>query len=130
MSDLVKTKKRSHNSEEEDEDGYYGTHISEERYRSMLGEHIQKYKRRIKDSPVTPILPRVGISAPKTNLSGSKTRKLGSEQRGGLYEMETSDWLNDISPRRPTNYHETEFTPKYVANAFTYAFVFHFDVID
>lgn len=113
MSDLVKTKKRSHNSEEEDEDGYYGTHISEERYRSMLGEHIQKYKRRIKDSPVTPILPRVGISAPKTNLGGSKTRKLGSEQRGGLYEMETtSDWLNDISPRRPTNYHETEFTPK------------------
>ncbi|KAK1578959.1 hypothetical protein Q3G72_034530 [Acer saccharum] len=113
MSDLGKIKRRSHNSDEEDEDGYYGTHMTEERYRSMLGEHIQKYKRRFKDTPAAPIPPRMGIPAPKSNLGGSKNRKLGSEQRGGLYEMETtSEWLNDISPQRPMNNQEAEFTPK------------------
>ncbi|XP_031280967.1 chromatin-remodeling ATPase INO80 isoform X2 [Pistacia vera] len=114
MSDLMKIKKRSHNSDEEEDNEYYGTHITEERYRSMLGEHIQKYKRRFKESPVTPVLPRMRIPSPKTNLGGGlKSRKLGSEQRGGLYEMETtSDWLNDASPQRPVNYHDAEFTPK------------------
>ncbi|KAK9289646.1 hypothetical protein L1049_007804 [Liquidambar formosana] len=47
---LLKKKRRSHfestNSEDEDEGGNYGAHISEEWYRSMLGEHVQKYKRR------------------------------------------------------------------------------------
>lgn len=118
MSDLVKRKKQSKNSDEEEENGYYGTQITEERYRSMLGEHIQKYKRRFKESPATPVLSRMGIPGPKTNLSGGpKSRKLGCEQRGGLYEMETtSDWLNDISPQRPVNYHDADFTPKYVAD--------------
>ncbi|KAK2651936.1 hypothetical protein Ddye_011792 [Dipteronia dyeriana] len=112
MSDLGKIKRRSHNSDEEDEDGYYGKHMTEERYRSMLGEHIQKYKRRFKDTPAAPIPPRMGNPAPKSNLGGSKNRKLGSEQRGGLYEMEpTSEWLNDISPQRPMNNQEAEFTP-------------------
>ncbi|KAK3217953.1 hypothetical protein Dsin_011923 [Dipteronia sinensis] len=113
MSDLGKIKRRSHNSDEEDEDGYYGTHMTEERYRSMLGEHIQKYKRRFKDTPAATIPPRMGIPAPKSILGGSKNRKLGSDQRGGLYEMETtSEWLKDISPQRPVNNQEAEFTPK------------------
>ena len=39
---LLKKRRQGENSEDE-EDSYYGTRITEERYRSMLGEHIQKY---------------------------------------------------------------------------------------
>lgn len=111
---LGKRKRRgAFNSDEEEED-YQGTHITEERYRSMLGEHLQKYKRRLKDTTVSPAPPRMGIPTPKSNLGGSKTRKLGNEQRAGLYDMETtSEWMNDINPQRPTNYHEADLVPKY-----------------
>ncbi|CAK7342664.1 unnamed protein product [Dovyalis caffra] len=81
----VKRKRRYNNSEGEEEEGYFGARITEDQYRSMLGEHIQKYKRRYKDplpSPAPPP-PRMGISIPKSSLGGSKTRKLGNEQRGG-----------------------------------------------
>ena len=39
---LLKKRRQGEYSEDE-EDSYYGTRITEERYRSMLGEHIQKY---------------------------------------------------------------------------------------
>ena len=39
----LKKRRQSENSEDEEEDSYYGTRITEERYRSMLGEHVQKY---------------------------------------------------------------------------------------
>ena len=111
-----KRKRRYNNSEGEEEDGYSGARITEEQYRSMLGEHIQKYKRRYKDSLSSPAPPpRMGIPVLKSSLGGSKTRKLGSEQRGGLYDMETtSEWVNDIVPSKCGDYHEPEFTPKYV----------------
>ncbi|KAF5750246.1 DNA helicase INO80-like [Tripterygium wilfordii] len=111
----VKRKRQSSNVNEEEveEKAYNRTHITEERYRTMLGEHIQKYKRRLKDSSSSPALPRMGMSVPKSNLGGSKGKKLGSEQRGGLYEMETtSDWLGGDSPKKPVNYIEADFTPK------------------
>ncbi|KAJ6967994.1 chromatin-remodeling ATPase INO80 [Populus alba] len=109
-----KRNRRYNNSEGEEEDGYSGARITEEQYRSMLGEHIQKYKRRYKDSLSNPAPPpRMGIPVPKSSLGGSKTRKLGSEQRGGLYDMETtSEWVNDIVPSKHGDYHEPEFTPK------------------
>ncbi|KAJ6304183.1 hypothetical protein OIU77_017955 [Salix suchowensis] len=110
-----KRKRRYNNSEGEEEDGYLGASITEEQYRSMLGEHIQKYKRRHKDPLSSPAPPatRMGIPVPKSGLGGSKTRKLGSEQRGGLYDMETtSEWVNDIVPSKHGDYHEPDFTPK------------------
>ncbi|XVF56192.1 hypothetical protein PTKIN_Ptkin06aG0098600 [Pterospermum kingtungense] len=111
--ELVKRKRRgAFNSDEEEED-YQGTHITEERYRSMLGEHLQMYKRRFKDASVSPAPPRMGIPTPKSNLGGSKVRKLGNEQRAGLYDMEiTSEWMNDINPQRLANYHEADLAPK------------------
>ena len=39
---LLKKRRQGEYSEDE-EDSYYGTRITEERYRSMLGEHVQKY---------------------------------------------------------------------------------------
>ncbi|KAF2308050.1 hypothetical protein GH714_034742 [Hevea brasiliensis] len=111
---LAKRKKRSNNSDREEGDGYYGTHITEERYRSMLGEHIQKYKRRFKDSSSpAPALTRMGIHVPRTSMGSSKTRKLGNELRGGLYDMETkSEWLNDVTPQKRGDYVEPDHTPK------------------
>jgi DNA helicase INO80 len=117
----VKRKRRYNNSEGEEEDRHFRARITEDKYRSMLGEHIQKYKRRYKDPlpspapPPPPPPPRMGIPIPKSSLGGSKTRKLGSEQRGGLHDMETtSEWANDITPSKHRDYHEPEFTPKYV----------------
>lgn len=108
----VKKRRQSQNSDYEEDDSYYGSHITEEKYRSMLGEHIQKYKRRFKDSSSSPAPTQMGISVSKGN-KGSKSRKLGNENRGGFYEMETtSEWLNDTIPQKPGNYHDADFAPQ------------------
>ncbi|CAN6557160.1 unnamed protein product [Malus baccata var. baccata] len=108
----VKKRRRSQSSDYEDDDSYYGTRITEERYRSMLGEHIQKYKRRFKDSSSSPAPIQTGIPVPKTN-KGLKSRKLGNEHRGGIYEMETSsEWLNDSNPQKPGNHHDADLVPQ------------------
>ncbi|KAL6133999.1 hypothetical protein ACLB2K_066232 [Fragaria x ananassa] len=108
----VKKRRRSQNSDYEEDDSYYRTHITEEKYRSMLGEHIQKYKRRFKDSSSSPAPMHMGIPVPKGN-KGSKSRKLANENRGGFYEMETtSEWLNDAIAQKPGNYHDADFSPQ------------------
>ncbi|XP_022748348.1 DNA helicase INO80 isoform X1 [Durio zibethinus] len=112
LSSVKRKRRGAFNSDEEDED-YQGARITEERYRSMLGEHIQKYKRRFKDTSVSPAPPRLGIPTPKSNLASSKIRKLGNEQRAGFYDMETaSEWMNDVSPQMLANYHEADLVPK------------------
>ena len=109
---LAKRKRRGDFNSDEDED-YQGTRITEGRYRSMLGEHIQKYKRRFKDTSMSPAPPRMGIPTPKSNLGSSKIRKLGNEQQAGFYDMETtSEWMDDVSPQRLANYHEADLVPK------------------
>ncbi|XP_057983350.1 chromatin-remodeling ATPase INO80 [Malania oleifera] len=102
----------SANSEEEDEGGSYGTRITEEQYRSMLGEHIQKYKRRLKDSSTSPASARMGILVPKSNL-GLKGKKLGNEHRGGLHDSETTAEYPADSCPKPGNYHGSHFAPEY-----------------
>ncbi|KAE8098737.1 hypothetical protein FH972_016778 [Carpinus fangiana] len=108
---LLKKRRQSENSDDEDEDSYNGRRITEERYRSMLGEHIQKYKRRLKDSPASPAPTRMGIPVPKSNL-GLKARKLGNEHQGGFQEVETMpDWFNDINPQKQGIHREVDFAP-------------------
>ncbi|CAL5356520.1 unnamed protein product [Camellia sinensis] len=108
---LAKKKRRNTYSSDEEEDGSHGVHITEERYRAMLGEHIQKYKRRPNNSSASPASTRIGIPAVK---SSSKGRKLRTDHRGGLHEIETtSDFLNDVSPQKLGNYHEVDFAPEY-----------------
>ncbi|KAJ8747244.1 hypothetical protein K2173_024169 [Erythroxylum novogranatense] len=95
---LSNRKRWSNNSDREEEEGYHRTHMTEERYRSMLGEHIQKYKRRYKDTSSSPAPPplRMGGHGSKSMLGSFKTRKLGYEQRGSVYDAETtSEWLNE-----------------------------------
>ncbi|GKU89799.1 hypothetical protein SLEP1_g3891 [Rubroshorea leprosula] len=113
---LGKRNRRSYNSDDEEEDYHsHGAHITEEWYRSMLGEHVQKYKRRLKNSTVNAAPPRMGIPAPKNSLGSSRIRKLGNDQRQGFYDMETApDLLNDVSPQRLSNYHEADFVPKMI----------------
>lgn len=104
-------RRRSQNSEYDDGENYYTTHITEERYRSMLGEHIQKYKRRFKDSSASPAPTKMVVPMPKSNL-GLKGRKLRNEQRGGFLESETTpDWLNDINPPKTGNFRQADFAP-------------------
>lgn len=124
---LGKKKKRSNTSDGEEGDGYYGAHITEERYRSMLGEHIQKYKRRFKDSSLSPAPAplRMGI-LPKSSMGSSKPKKLGNEQRGGLYDMETtSEWLSDVTPQKHGGYVEPDYIPKYVLAEWHYNKIFN-----
>ncbi|XP_010279573.1 PREDICTED: DNA helicase INO80-like isoform X2 [Nelumbo nucifera] len=103
-------------SDDEEEDREYGRHISEEWYRSMLGEHIQKYRRgRFKDSS-RPASIQMGMPVLKRNL-GFKGQKLGAEDRVP-HGMETpSDYLNDINPRKTGSYYE--LTSEYGTDRFS-----------
>ncbi|CAI0439686.1 unnamed protein product [Linum tenue] len=108
-----KRRKLAADSEGEEEDrSHGGTRITEERYRSMLGEHIKKYKRRFKGSPPSPAPPRTGV-IPKTNMGSSKTRKLGNEQRGYVHDMDvTSEWQNETTTAKRGDSRGPDFTPK------------------
>ncbi|KAK6941781.1 SNF2, N-terminal [Dillenia turbinata] len=118
-------KKRRPNVEadasEDEEHGGRGIQMTEERYRTMLGEHVQRYKRRFKDNSSSPASSRMAVPTPKNNL-GSKSRKSGHELRGGLHEVETAtaDYVTSISPQKLGNYHETDFASDYVADRTNY----------
>lgn len=121
----LKKRRRSQNGDYEDEDNYYETHITEERYRTMLGEHIQKYKRRFKDSSTSPAPTRMGIPVPKSNV-GMKARKLRNDQRGGFLESETTpEWLNYVNHPKQGNYLE-DFTPQNGFDRFVFSFSWHY----
>ncbi|KAL2483050.1 DNA helicase INO80 [Forsythia ovata] len=110
----LKKKRRSFNSSDEDEARSYSTHITEERYRAMLGEHIQKYKRRLNNSSQSPASTRTGTPVTKSSL-GSKDQKLANDHRG-LHKLEsTPDFLNNANSQKLGNYHESEFGLQYGA---------------
>ncbi|XP_052173015.1 chromatin-remodeling ATPase INO80 isoform X2 [Diospyros lotus] len=111
---LAKKKRGNRYSSDEDEDSSYAVHITEEKYRAMLGEHIQKYKRRLNNSSASAASARIGTK------SSSKGRKSGTEHRGGLHETETSDFINDVSPQKLGNYHEVDFAPEYAIDRSIY----------
>lgn len=102
----LKKKKRILNSSDDDEARSYSPHITEQRYRAMLGEHIQKYKRRLNNSSQSPASIRTGTSVTKNSL-GSKDQKLANDHRS------TSDFLNNANPQKLGNYHESEFGLQY-----------------
>ncbi|KAJ4977855.1 hypothetical protein NE237_008635 [Protea cynaroides] len=103
--------RRDVESNDEDEDSGYGNHITEEHYRSMLGEHIQKYRRvRFKETSSNPASMRIKMPLPKRNLV-SKGRKSGNEDRV-LHGMETpSEYLRETSPLKHGSYYDGDFTP-------------------
>ncbi|XP_022925143.1 DNA helicase INO80-like isoform X2 [Cucurbita moschata] len=114
---LVRKRRQSLNSEEEEDHGandYYGTHVTEERYRQMLGEHIKNYKRRSKHP--SPMPARMGNSVSKGN-SSLRARRSGSEQHEGFLEMETA---NDYNPHRPGIHHDPDFASLLTPNRVIY----------
>ncbi|KAG9454766.1 hypothetical protein H6P81_007670 [Aristolochia fimbriata] len=105
--------RRDPDSNDEDEEDY-GAYISEERYRSMLGEHLQKYRRvRFKESSSLGLSSsRVGMPMPKHSNHSSRSRKFSNEERG-LHSVEpTSDFLADM-PIKQGAYYEPDFTSEY-----------------
>ncbi|XP_027348851.1 chromatin-remodeling ATPase INO80-like isoform X2 [Abrus precatorius] len=105
---LLKKRRWSQNSDNEEKSSFYGTHMTEERYRSMLGEHIQKYKRRFRDTSTSPAQNQAAVPLVKGN-AGLKARKSGNERRGGLHAAETtSEWMNDSNSQRPGNYRDAD----------------------
>lgn len=118
---LLKKRKWSQNSDDEDKGIFYGTHMTEERYRTMLGEHIQKYKRRYKDTSSSPAQNRVGAPIIKSNI-GLIARKSGNEHKGGFHAVETtSEWPNDTNPQKPVNYREADFTQQYGPDRYAFS---------
>uniref|UniRef100_A0A1D1YT28 Chromatin-remodeling ATPase INO80 n=1 Tax=Anthurium amnicola TaxID=1678845 RepID=A0A1D1YT28_9ARAE len=94
-SGLSPSTRRDADSNEEDEEDYE-TRISEEQYRSMLGEHIQKYRRlRCKASSSGAASTQMAMPVPKHTHS-SKVRKYGNEslvpvkEESLIHEMEKS----------------------------------------
>ncbi|GAB4843889.1 Putative DNA helicase ino80 [Ancistrocladus abbreviatus] len=102
------SKRSRHNSGNQD-DSYCRTDITEDHYRAMLGEHIQKYKKRLKDTSVSPASGRTCITAAK-NITGlgSKIRKFGNEHRGQHEPEKLSEYLGRRSPQNLANHHDTD----------------------
>ncbi|KAL4337524.1 hypothetical protein HN51_047694 [Arachis hypogaea] len=110
----------SQNSDEEERSRFYGTCITEERYRSMLGEHVQKYKRRFKDTSSTHAQNQVAVP-PVQSSSASKARKSGNDHYGGLHAAEiASEWLYDSNSQKPGNYHDANFLQRYASDRTMY----------
>ncbi|XP_042020321.1 chromatin-remodeling ATPase INO80-like [Salvia splendens] len=111
-----KKKRRSAYSSDEEETGCHSSYISEERYRAMLGDHIQKYKRRLNCGPQNPASTRTGTMAIKSNVT-LKDQKSMNDNRGGFSKFEsTSDFLNSSSSQKLGNYHESDFGRQYGAS--------------
>ncbi|KAL6534641.1 putative DNA helicase ino80 [Orobanche gracilis] len=111
-----KKKRRGAHSSDEEETGSYNPFISEERYRAMLGDHIQKYKRRKNYSSQSPASTRTGSTGMKNSM-GPKDQKLTSDTRGGLHKLDsTLDFINSSnSSQKLGNYPEAGFGLQYAA---------------
>ncbi|MED6148216.1 hypothetical protein PIB30_048137, partial [Stylosanthes scabra] len=119
-ANLLKKRAWSQHSDDEERSRFYGTSITEERYRSMLGEHVQKYKRRFKDTSSTAAQNRVAVPLVQ-NISGSKARKSGNDHYGGLHTAETaSEWLYDSNSQKPGNYRDANFLQRYASDRTMY----------
>ncbi|KFK34966.1 hypothetical protein AALP_AA5G217000 [Arabis alpina] len=96
----------------EDDDGLYNQHVSEERYRSMLGEHVQKLKSRSKESQVNHT-PLMGVPVLKSNVGSYRGRKVGNDHHGRFYDMDaSSNFVADAIPQRRGSYRDSDITPK------------------
>ncbi|KAK7244510.1 hypothetical protein RIF29_39333 [Crotalaria pallida] len=119
---LSNKRRRSQNSDDEEKSGFYGRLMTEERYRSMLGEHVLKYKRRLKDTSSSPAQNQVAVPLPplKSN-AGLKARKSGSERRAGLHAAETlSEWITDSNSQKVGNHRDTDFVQQYTPDRTNY----------
>ncbi|KAK8963409.1 DNA helicase INO80 [Platanthera guangdongensis] len=97
-------------SEENDVDGDdYGTGISDEHYRSMLSEHVQKFRRvKPKDSSSPSASARAAVVLVPKRKPGLKGGKYGNEHLVSVKE-ETTFHEMDVSPERYEANFESEY---------------------
>ncbi|XP_010504655.1 PREDICTED: DNA helicase INO80 isoform X1 [Camelina sativa] len=112
----VSSKKRKRWTEaddaEDDDDDLYNRHVTEEHYRSMLGEHVQKFKSRAKESQGTPTH-LMGVPVLKSNGGSYRGRKPGNDHYGRFYDMDTSpNFAADVIPQRRGSCQDCDITPK------------------
>ncbi|EYU20766.1 hypothetical protein ABFS82_11G010600 [Erythranthe guttata] len=111
-----KKKRRGAYSSEEEETGSYSPYISEERYRAMLGDHIQKYKRRQNYTSQSPAPTRTGTTTMKNSVV-LKDHKLTNDNRGLLHKFEsTSDYPNNSNSQKFGGYPEPDLGLQYGAS--------------
>lgn len=108
-----------YSSDDDQDGGGYSTYIAEERYRAMLGKHVNKYKKKHNNSNfISPVSAYNGMSERKSSL-GLKGRNKGT------YKTETaSNFVPDSTIRKPSNY-AVNFSPhldmeRFVASYETY----------
>jgi DNA helicase INO80 len=113
MNASSKKRKRWTEAEDaEDDDDLYNQHVTEEHYRSMLGEHVQKFKNRSKETQGNP--PHLmGFPVLKSNVGSYRGRKPGNDYHGRFYDMDNSpNFAADVTPHRRGSYHDRDITPK------------------
>lgn len=120
--ELKKRKQSTHISDEED--GSYSAYISEEQYRAMLGDHIQKYKRRVKNSSPGHASNRTGTAVSKSSL-GIKDQKLSNDQRGKPHRLDRpADFFSDNHTSKVGNFHGSDLLPRYATDRLAFFFRF------
>ncbi|XP_075508826.1 LOW QUALITY PROTEIN: chromatin-remodeling ATPase INO80 [Primulina tabacum] len=102
-----KKKRRSAYGSEEEEAGNYNPYISEERYRTMLGDHIQKYRRRVNNSSQSPAPAKTGTQVMKSGL-GLKDQKITGDNREGSHKVEPASDFLSIGSEKFGNYLESD----------------------
>ncbi|KAM3338361.1 chromatin-remodeling ATPase INO80 isoform X1 [Capsicum galapagoense] len=110
--ELKKKRRSSYSSDEDgDRDKAYSTYISEEKYRTMLGEHISKYKRRLGNSSTSPAATRNGVPAMRSG-GGSRDQKLTNDHRGVLRLGSASEFFKN-STQSLGNHIQSDFSGRY-----------------
>ncbi|KAK1318380.1 DNA helicase INO80 [Acorus calamus] len=97
----------------------YVSRISEERYRAMLGEHVQKYRRKkFREGSSSGLGPsRTGMTATK-HSHGSKNQKWGSESLTPLNEGRVIHGSPASPEYCPGVKYDSNFSSGYVGNGF------------
>lgn len=113
-----KRKRRTSYSSDEDgdRDRACSTYISEEKYRTMLGEHIQKYKRRLGNSSASPAATRNGVPVLRGG-GGSRDQKSTNDHRGAIRLASTSEFFNN-STQSLGNHIQSDFPVPYGGDRF------------
>nr|XP_004236584.1 chromatin-remodeling ATPase INO80 [Solanum lycopersicum] len=111
--ELKKKRRTSYSSDEDgDRDRAHTTYISEEKYRTMLGEHVQKYKRRLGNSSASPAAIRNGVPVMRGG-GGSRDQKSANDHRGGAVRLaSTSEFFNN-STQSLGNHIQSDFLGPY-----------------
>ncbi|XP_070055578.1 chromatin-remodeling ATPase INO80 isoform X2 [Nicotiana tomentosiformis] len=118
--ELKKKRQTSYSSDEDgDGDRGYSTHISEERYRAMLGEHIQKYKRRLGNSSASPAATRNGMPAMRSG-GGSRDQKSTNDHRGGAHRLDSASDCFNNSTQKLGNHIQSDFPGPYAGDRSIY----------